>query len=72
MSDSEYLDKFRKQLDVLRSAGGDICQHPGMVQDELDKASGYGAENPNSNPPSTAEKRAAAGLPDSDLRLHYS
>jgi hypothetical protein len=71
MSDSEYLDKFRKQLDVLKVCWRRHMPASRMVQDELDKAS-YGAENPNSNPPSTAEKRAAAGLPDSDLRLHYS
>ena len=35
MSDSEYLEKFRTQLDVLKSAGGDICRHPGMITDEL-------------------------------------
>jgi hypothetical protein len=39
MTDSEYLEKFRTQLDVLKSAGGDMCSHPGMVvQDELDRA----------------------------------
>jgi hypothetical protein len=38
MSVAEYLERFRTQLDVLKSAGGDICTHPGMVQDELDRA----------------------------------
>jgi hypothetical protein len=37
MSDSEYLEKFRTRMDVLKSAGGDLCVHPGMVQDELDR-----------------------------------
>jgi hypothetical protein len=37
MSDSEYLENFRTRMDVLKSAGGDLCVHPGMVQDELDK-----------------------------------
>jgi hypothetical protein len=32
---SDYLEKFRTQLDVLKSAGGDMCKHPGMVADEL-------------------------------------
>jgi hypothetical protein len=35
MSDSEYLEKFRTQLDVLKSAGGDVCNHHGMTEDEL-------------------------------------
>jgi hypothetical protein len=35
MSDSDYLEKFRTQLDVLNSAGGELCVHHGMVQDEL-------------------------------------
>ena len=38
MSDSDYLEKFRNQLDVLKSAGGDICNHPGMIDDELIRA----------------------------------
>jgi hypothetical protein len=37
MSDSEYLEKFRTQLDVLKSAGGEVCLHPGMVLDELER-----------------------------------
>jgi hypothetical protein len=39
MPTSEYRDKFRTQMDVLKSCGGDICLHPGMVADELDRAS---------------------------------
>jgi hypothetical protein len=35
MSDSEYLEKFRTQLKVLKAAGGQICVHPGMVSDKL-------------------------------------
>jgi hypothetical protein len=42
-----------------------------MVQDELDKASGYGAEN-ELKPTKYRRSSPAAGLPDSDLRLHYS
>jgi hypothetical protein len=38
MSASEYLEKFRTQLDVLKSAGGEISHHPGMVAAELEKA----------------------------------
>jgi hypothetical protein len=34
MTDSEYLEKFRTQLDVLASAGGDICMHDGMARNE--------------------------------------
>jgi hypothetical protein len=53
MSDSEYPDKFQTQLDVLKSARGEMCQHPGMgLLDELGKA-GAG------NPPSDVEKLAA-------------
>jgi hypothetical protein len=37
MSTSDYLEKFRTQLDVLKSAGGEICKHPGMVADELER-----------------------------------
>jgi hypothetical protein len=32
MSDSEHLEKFRTQLDVMKSAGGDICSHNGMME----------------------------------------
>ena len=35
MTDSDYLEKFRTQLDVLKSAGGEICSHVGMTEDEL-------------------------------------
>jgi hypothetical protein len=52
MSDSEYLNKFRTQLDVLKSAGGDMCRHPGLVLDELDKVE-------IETPPSAAEKATA-------------
>jgi hypothetical protein len=38
MSDSEYLEKFRTQLDVMKSAGGDICSHNGVMEDELARA----------------------------------
>ena len=39
MSNSEYLEKFRTQLDVLKSAGGDLCgNHHGLILDELEKA----------------------------------
>jgi hypothetical protein len=38
MSDSEHLEKFRTQLDVMKSAGGDICSHNGMMEDELTRA----------------------------------
>jgi len=38
MTASEYLEKFRTQLDVLKAAGGDLCDHPGMVTDELTSA----------------------------------
>jgi hypothetical protein len=38
MSDSEYLEKFRTQLDVLKAAGGEVCQHPGLLKDELERA----------------------------------
>ena len=37
MTISEYLEKFRTQLDVLKSAGGDVCNHHGMTEDELDR-----------------------------------
>ncbi len=49
---SEYLEKFRTQLDVLRSAGGEISLHPGMVLDELERA-GAG------DPPSEVEAATA-------------
>jgi hypothetical protein len=39
MTDSEYLEKFWTQLDILKSAGGDICSHKGMTEDELTRAS---------------------------------
>jgi hypothetical protein len=35
MTLSEYREKFRNQLDVLKAAGGEVCMHPGMVDDEL-------------------------------------
>ena len=35
MSVSDYLEKFRNQLDVLSSSGGNMCLHAGMTQDEL-------------------------------------
>ena len=38
MSDSDYLERFRTQLDVLKSAGGDMCHHQGMRMDELKRA----------------------------------
>ena len=38
MSDSELLEKFGTQVDVLMSAGGEMCQYPGMVLDELENA----------------------------------
>jgi hypothetical protein len=38
LSDSEHLEKFRTQLDVMKSAGGDICSHNGMMEDELTRA----------------------------------
>jgi hypothetical protein len=38
MSDSEHLEKFRTQLEVMKSAGGDICGHNGMMEDELTRA----------------------------------
>jgi hypothetical protein len=52
MSASEYLEKFRTQLDVLKSAGGDICNHHGMITDELAKANA-------ATPPTVAENEAA-------------
>jgi hypothetical protein len=45
MSDSEYLDRVLETTGCVKGLLEAICQHPGMVQDELDKASGYGAEN---------------------------
>ena len=33
---SVYMTQFRTQLEVLKSAGGEMCLHPGMVQDETD------------------------------------
>jgi hypothetical protein len=38
MSNSEHLERFRTQLDVMKSAGGDICVHNGMMEDELTRA----------------------------------
>jgi hypothetical protein len=35
MSDSEHPEKFRTQLDVMKSACGDICNRNGMMEDEL-------------------------------------
>ena len=43
MTTSDYLEKFRTQLDVLKAAGGDMCVHFGMVSDKLIKA---GANTP--------------------------
>ena len=37
MSMSEYLQKFRTQMEVILSAGGEFCTHTGMVEDELEK-----------------------------------
>jgi hypothetical protein len=38
-TDSEHLGKFRtQQLDVLKLAGGNICSHSGMREDELVRA----------------------------------
>jgi hypothetical protein len=37
MTLSVYLEKFRTQLDVLKSIGADMCKHSGMIQDELSK-----------------------------------
>jgi len=36
MSTADYMQQFRTQLDVLKAAGGDICLHPGMIEDELE------------------------------------
>jgi hypothetical protein len=55
MSDSDYLQKFRTQLDILKSAGGDMCNHSGMIQDELDRTGVGDATNA-----STAELDTAA------------
>jgi hypothetical protein len=33
MSTPDYLTMFRNHLDVVKAAGGDMCNHPGMVQD---------------------------------------
>jgi hypothetical protein len=38
VSDSEHLEKFRTQLEVMKSAGGDICNHNGMMEDKLVRA----------------------------------
>jgi hypothetical protein len=46
MTDSEYLEKFRTQLDVLHSVGGEVCTHEGMVTDELARAGVTGAGTP--------------------------
>jgi hypothetical protein len=46
MMDSECLEKFGRQLDALKlAAGGDICSHSGITEDELvraDVATGQG------------------------------
>jgi hypothetical protein len=52
MTDSEYLEKFRTHMDVVKSAGGDICGHPGMIEDELKRARA-------SDPPSDAQIKSA-------------
>jgi hypothetical protein len=56
MADSEYLDKFRTQLDVMKSAGGDMYKHSGMVEDELART-GVGAR-PTATEQRTAETKA--------------
>jgi hypothetical protein len=38
ISASEYLKKFRTQLEMLKLAGGGISNHEGKVQVELDNA----------------------------------
>jgi hypothetical protein len=55
MSDSEYLEKFRTQLDVLKSAGGEVCLHPGMVLDELER-------NGSGTPPTVEEQSMASNM----------
>jgi hypothetical protein len=52
MTLSEYLEKFSTQLDVLKSAGGDICSHPGMMNDAVIKLVGAAA-------PSNGERKVA-------------
>lgn len=49
----EYMSRFRTQLDVLKFMGGEICLHPGMVKDELEKL------NAGANP-SDAHQEAAS------------
>jgi NOL1/NOP2/fmu family ribosome biogenesis protein len=46
MTESDYLEKFRTQLDVLRSAGGDLCTHAGMTIDELTRVEITGGGTP--------------------------
>jgi hypothetical protein len=65
MSDSEYLEKFRTQLDVLKAAGGDICEHPGLVLDELTRAQvtyGLATEQETADATSSARSRFEATL----------
>lgn len=50
MSMSEYLEKFRTQMEVILSAGGEFCTHTGMVEDELERMNA-------ANPPTEAETR---------------
>jgi hypothetical protein len=38
MSDLQHLEKFGTQSDVMKSADGDICNHNGMMEDELVQA----------------------------------
>jgi hypothetical protein len=65
MSDSEYLEKFRTQLDVLKAAGGDICQHPGLVLDEYTRVGvteGLATEQETADATSSARSRFEATL----------